>query len=77
MRTALVILVLIGAASGGVVYYAKHATTDTRPPFRAVAVTRGDLLSSISATGTQFVNRTWSACSGCGRSRSSSTYIDR
>ena len=52
MRTALFILVLIGAASGGAVYYAKHATTDTRPAFRTVAVTRGDLLSTISATGT-------------------------
>ncbi|MEI8375186.1 MAG: efflux RND transporter periplasmic adaptor subunit [Planctomycetota bacterium] len=52
MRTTLFILVLIGAASGGAVYYAKHATTDTRPAFRTVAVTRGDLLSTISATGT-------------------------
>ena len=51
MRTS-VILVLIGAAAGGTAYYAKHTAADPATSFRTVAVKRGDLLSTISATGT-------------------------
>ena len=47
MRTVLVILVLVGAASGGTVYYAKHGATDAIVGFRTVAIKRGNLLSTI------------------------------
>ncbi len=52
MRTISVILVLLGAAAGGVAYYARHVGADSATSFRTVAIKRGDLLSTISATGT-------------------------
>jgi HlyD family secretion protein len=47
-----VILALISAAAGGAVYYARHMAADPIAGFRMAAIKRGDLLSTISATGT-------------------------
>jgi HlyD family secretion protein len=47
-----VILVVLGAAAGGAAYYATHGAADSATRFRTVAIKRGDLLSTISATGT-------------------------
>jgi HlyD family secretion protein len=52
MKTVFVILVLISAAAGGVAYYATHMPPDSILGFRTLAIKRGELLSTISATGT-------------------------
>ena len=52
MKTVFVILIVIGVAGGGAAYYAKHMATDPATSFRTAAIKRGDLLSTISATGT-------------------------
>jgi len=52
MKTVFVILVVISAAASGAAYYATHRATDSVTSFRTVAIKRGDLLSTISATGT-------------------------
>jgi len=52
MKTVFVILVLLGAAAGGMAYYATHMPADSVVGFRTAAIERGDLLSTISATGT-------------------------
>ena len=52
MKTVFVILVLVGAAAGGMAYYATHKVADSVAGFRTVAIKRGDLLSTIGATGT-------------------------
>jgi HlyD family secretion protein len=53
MKTALAILVFLSIAGGGAAYYATHkAVTDPTTCFRTIAIRRGDLLSTISATGT-------------------------
>jgi HlyD family secretion protein len=53
MKTAFAILVLFGIAGGGAAYYANHkAVADPTTSLRTVAIKRGDLLSTISATGT-------------------------
>jgi len=46
------IFVLLGATAGGAAYYATHVGADSATTFRTVAIKRGDLLSTISATGT-------------------------
>ena len=43
---------MIGTASGGAMYYAKRAAFDSTASFRTVEIKRGELLSTISATGT-------------------------
>ena len=52
MRTVLIILVVIGALAGGAAYYTTHGAADSTTYFRTAEITRGDLLSTISATGT-------------------------
>ena len=53
MRTALVILVLIGAVSGGVAYLVMlKPVANSAMSLRTAMVHRGDLLSTVSATGT-------------------------
>jgi len=52
MRKIFFFLVLIGAAAAGAAYYTTHVAADSAMSFRTVAIQRGDLLSTISATGT-------------------------
>ena len=53
MRTALVILVLIGAVSGGVAYLVMlKPVANSAMSLRTAMVHRGDLLSTVKATGT-------------------------
>jgi HlyD family secretion protein len=52
MRTVLTLLAMVGLAAGGVVYYRTQVASGPVANFRTVAVKRGDLLSTISATGT-------------------------
>ena len=52
MKATLLTLVLLGVAGGGWVYYAQRPTADTVTQYRTVAIKRGDLLSTIGATGT-------------------------
>jgi HlyD family secretion protein len=52
MKTVFVILVLLGVVGGGTTYYVKHVASDPTVSFRTVAIKRGELLSTISATGT-------------------------
>jgi len=52
MRTAIVLVIVLGLAAGGVVYYQTRLSAGPPASFRTVAVKRGDLLSTISATGT-------------------------
>jgi HlyD family secretion protein len=52
MRIALVLLVLIGLAAGGAAYYRTYVSAEPPVAFRTVAVKRGDLPSTITATGT-------------------------
>jgi HlyD family secretion protein len=51
MRTAVILLALVGVAAGAA-YYAGHNTPAPPATFRTAEVRRGDLLSAISATGT-------------------------
>ncbi len=52
MKTALVLIVVVGLGVVGTAYYVVHATAEPPPRFRTATVVRGDLLSTISATGT-------------------------
>lgn len=52
MKTTLVIFLTVALAVGGGVYYSARLATDSAFCFRIATVTRGDLLSTISATGT-------------------------
>jgi len=52
MRTVFGVLVVIGVAVGGGAYYTLRMSADPPASFRSATVKRGDLLSSISATGT-------------------------
>jgi HlyD family secretion protein len=52
MRTIITSLILLGAAAGSVAYYVGHTAADAVTQFRKVAIQRGDLLATISATGT-------------------------
>jgi HlyD family secretion protein len=53
LKTTFAILILLGVAGGGAAYYAQHKTAAaTAARLSTVAVKRGDLLSTIGATGT-------------------------
>jgi len=52
MKKAVILLILIGVIGGGAAYYAKHSAADSTTYFRTAEITRGELLSTISATGT-------------------------
>ena len=52
MRTVLILLIVIGLAAGGGAYYFKYVGADPVTNFRTATVKRGDLLPTISATGT-------------------------
>src|SRR5579872_3130182 len=51
LQTLLVLLVLAGCIGGGVYWYQKHAGAQT-VTYKTVPVQRGELLATISATGT-------------------------
>jgi HlyD family secretion protein len=51
MKPILVVLVVIALAVAGAAYYATHLAADPVTSFRTVAIKRGDLLSTIPATG--------------------------
>jgi HlyD family secretion protein len=51
MKTAVILLALVGVAAGAA-YYAGHNAPAPLATFRTAEVRRGDLLSAISATGT-------------------------
>lgn len=52
MKKAFVILILLGAAGGGAMYYTRYKAANPVTTFRTMAIKRGDLLSTIGATGT-------------------------
>ncbi len=52
MKAAVLFFVMIGLAAGGATYYATHLSTNPPVRFRTATITRGDILSTISATGT-------------------------
>ncbi len=52
MRFLLILVVVVGLAAGGAAYYAKQLTADPPTEFRTVAVEKGDVASTITATGT-------------------------
>jgi len=52
MKAAFAILVMLGVVGGGVAYYANHKTAGPVTGLRTVAIKRGDLVSTIDATGT-------------------------
>ena len=52
MKTAIAVLLVLGLAAGGAVYYASQVAADPPASFRTVTVKRGDLVSTVSATGT-------------------------
>ena len=52
MKTFLALLLVIGLLAAGAVYYTTHAAADPPASFRTATVERGELLWTISATGT-------------------------
>jgi HlyD family secretion protein len=52
MRTALFLILMLVLAGGGAAYYVTHVAADPPASFRTATVKRGDLFSTISATGT-------------------------
>jgi len=52
VRTVLVLLLLGGAVAGGAAYYHRQQAVEALPQYRSVALRRGELVSTISATGT-------------------------
>lgn len=52
MRTLLSVLIALGLIGGGAAYYVARSSGDVTTQFRTVAVERGDLMATISATGT-------------------------
>ena len=52
MRTIVIVILLIGLAAGGTVYYSKYVAAEQTSTYRTAPVKRGDLLITIRATGT-------------------------
>ncbi len=52
MRTTLVLMAMASLAAGGGAYYFKHVAAEQPGKFRTAEVMRGDLLPTISSTGT-------------------------
>lgn len=52
MRTFLIGLLVIGSLAGAAMYYQTRVAADSAPEYRTATIQRGDLLSTISATGT-------------------------
>jgi len=52
MKAIAATFVLLGVVAAGAAYYARYTAASRVTSFRTVAITRGDLLSAISATGT-------------------------
>ena len=52
MKMSIVIVGLLGLVTGGAAYYAQRTSPDRATIFRTVQVARGELLLTISATGT-------------------------
>ena len=52
MKALLILLGIVGILAGGAAYYATYLSADPPPTYRTVTVTRGDLVSTIDATGT-------------------------
>ena len=52
MKTIVAIVVVVVAVVGGAMYYVSHLTASPTTVFRTVDVKRGDLCSTITATGT-------------------------
>jgi HlyD family secretion protein len=52
MKRVLAILVFVCTAAGAVAYYITHVSAEPVASFRTIAIKRGDVLSTISATGT-------------------------
>jgi HlyD family secretion protein len=50
MKKWLALLAVVACVAGGGVWYWKHSNTDA-PDYRTAAVTRGDLIQSVTATG--------------------------
>jgi HlyD family secretion protein len=52
MRKIVILLVVVGLLAGGAFVWYAHGSGSSKTPFRADSVVRGDLLATISATGT-------------------------
>jgi HlyD family secretion protein len=52
MKIVVAILAVVGITAGGWYYYTQHFSADPPSNFRTATVTRGDMLPTISATGT-------------------------
>jgi len=52
MKTVIALLVVVVLVGGAIAYYATHVAGDPPANFRTVTVKKGDLISTISATGT-------------------------
>src|SRR3972149_50058 len=52
MKKTAVLLAIVVVVAGGATYYKMYASADSSTGFRTVEVMRGDLISTISATGT-------------------------
>ena len=52
MKSVFVLLLVLGSIAAGVAYYVTQAAAEPPASFRTATVTRGNLLSTISATGT-------------------------
>ena len=52
MKTVIAILLVLGLGAGGYLYYATQLAAESTTNFRTGIVKRGDLTSTISATGT-------------------------